>query len=55
MRKYKLEPIFEFFSHWDTKQFALGLHLSSEDLGPYREYYLLISLGFWQISLGFSK
>lgn len=54
MNKYKIKPICEFFSHWRSKQFALGFHLSSEGMCAHREYYILISLGFWQISLGFS-
>lgn len=38
---------------WRFKNFALGLHLSSaESYENMREYYILVSLGFWQISIG---
>ena len=45
--------IFNWFSNWDSKDFALGFHLSSQGWNEFREYYLLLSLGFWQLSVGF--
>ena len=45
--------ICNFINNWRFKGFALGLHLSSMGIGSYREYYILISLGFWQVALGF--
>ncbi len=45
--------ICNFHNNWRFKDFALGMHLSSMSMNTYREYYFLISLGFWQIALGF--
>ena len=52
--KYMLEPIYEITNHWSEKEFSLGLDIYSEGNGAYREYRLLIGLGFIQIALGFS-
>lgn len=45
--------IFNFYNNWRFKDFALGLHLSSKRFTGYREYYILFSLGFWQLAIGF--
>ncbi len=47
--------IFNWINNWQYKDFALGFHLSSQSWNEFREYYLLISLGFWQLSVGFKK
>jgi hypothetical protein len=45
--------IFYWSDNWRFKDFALGMHISSQAWNDLREYYLLISLGFWQLSIGF--
>lgn len=50
---YEVSPIVcSFMNNWRFKSFALGIHLSSESFGTYREYYILLSLTFWQVALG---
>lgn len=45
--------ILKFINNWEWKDFALGGHLSSQSWNEFREYYLLLSLGFWQLFIGF--
>lgn len=44
--------ICNFTSHWRSKDFTLGFNIASQDFSVYREYYVLFSLGFWQLALG---
>lgn len=45
--------ILKFISNWEYKDFALGGNLSSMSWNEYREYYISIFLGFWQVFIGF--
>jgi hypothetical protein len=49
---FKNKIICNFNNNWRFKDFALGMHLSSQRMNTYREYYILFSLGFWQFALG---
>ncbi len=39
-------------NHWKWRRFNLGLNVISEIYYDYRDYYISISLGFWQVVLG---
>ena len=45
--------ILKFINNWTYKDFALGGTLSSQGWNEFREYYLFLSLGFWQLIIGF--
>jgi hypothetical protein len=53
MGEKKAGLIFQWDNNWGFKDFALGFHLSSQGWNELREYYLLLSLGFWQLAIGF--
>jgi len=49
-----MRPLLKWHSNWLFRDFSLGAFISSQDDGiGSREYYLLFSLGFWQLSIGF--
>lgn len=45
--------IFEWINNWKYKDFTLGFNLSSQNWNEFREFYLIFSLGFWQVFIGF--
>lgn len=45
--------IFETIQGWTYKDFVLGATIRSESWNEFREYYILLSLGFWQVAIGF--
>lgn len=52
MREEEKGMILELRNNWEYKDFAVGLELVSESWNEFREYYLLLSLGFWQVQAG---
>lgn len=45
--------IFEFNNFWLYRDFRLGISLSSDNWDEFKEYYLAIGLGFWELVIGF--
>lgn len=52
MREEEKGIILELRNNWEYKDFAVGLELVSESWNEFREYYLLLLLGFWQVQVG---
>ena len=44
--------ILNWYYFWAYKDFSLGFNLCSQSYNELREYYLLLSLGFWQLAIG---
>ena len=50
-----VSPIELFISidnHWGCDRFTIGAHIAGDDLITHREFYILLSFIFWQISFG---
>jgi hypothetical protein len=45
--------ILQWTSNLKFKDFNLGLNICSDEMETCREFYILLSFGFWQLGIGF--